>query len=93
MKVTIEVSLYPLTENYEEIVLEFLDNLNELDSIQFTTNGMSTQIYGDVSDIFAVLGEQFEKIQSSGKAVLVMKAGPGTLRYDGKHSRELPDQI
>ncbi len=87
MKATAEISLYPLTEDYESVVLAFLDELEKEESVTFTTNGMSTQIFGESSDLFAMIGALFEKIQSTGKAVLVMKAGPGTLRYEGRHHR------
>lgn len=89
MQATVEISLYPLTEDYEKVVLTFLDDLEKEESVTFTTNGMSTQIFGEASEIFSVLGRQFEKIQETGKAVLVMKAGPGILKYEGRHSRRL----
>ncbi len=89
MKATVEVSLYPLTEDYESVVLQFLDDLEKTESLSFSTNGMSTQIFGEATDIFASLGRQFEAIQESGKAMLIVKAGPGHIRYEGRHSRKL----
>lgn len=89
MKATVEVSLYPLVDDYETVVLAFLDELEKEESLSFSTNGMSTQIFGEVSEIFPALGRQFERIQQSGKAMLVLKAGPGQLRYEGRHSRKL----
>jgi len=89
MKATVEISLYPLTEEYESVVLSFLDELEQNESLSFSTNGMSTQIFGESSDIFAALGRQFEKVQESGKAMIVIKAGPGHLKYSGRHSRRL----
>tara|TARA_R100000027_G_scaffold34164_3_gene25010 strand:+ start:639 stop:908 length:270 start_codon:yes stop_codon:yes gene_type:complete len=89
MQATVEISLYPLSEDYESVVLTFLDDLENEEAITFTTNGMSTQIFGEAQDIFAAVGRQFEKIQATGKAVLVLKAGPGQLRYEGRHSKKL----
>jgi len=87
MQISVETSLYPLTEDYESVVLTFLDELEKEDSITYTTNGMSTQIFGDSSDVFAILGKLFEKIQDTGKAVLVVKAAPGRLSYEGRHNK------
>jgi len=87
MQTSVETSLYPLTEDYETVVLTFLDELEKEDSITYTTNGMSTQIFGDSSDVFAILGKLFEKIQDTGKAVLVVKAAPGRLSYKGRHNK------
>jgi len=87
MQTSVETSLYPLTEDYETVVLTFLDELEKEDSITYTTNGMSTQIFGDSSDVFAILGKLFEKIQDTGKAVLVVKAAPGRLSYEGRHNK------
>ncbi|MBC2601330.1 YkoF family thiamine/hydroxymethylpyrimidine-binding protein [Puniceicoccus vermicola] len=89
MQATVEISLYPLTDDYESVVLAFLDDLEQEESITFSTNGMSTQIFGEAADIFAAVGRQFEKVQETGKAILVLKAGPGKLRYEGRHSRKL----
>ena len=88
MEISAEVSLYPLTESYEEVVLLFLDRLAKHDGIHFETNGMSTQIFGDSQLVFALLEEEFCRIQEEGKALLVIKTGPGTLQYEGKHAKK-----
>ena len=88
MEATVEVSLYPLAEDYESVVLAFLDELEKDESLSFTTNGMSTQIFGEATELFAALGREFEKIQGTGKAMMVIKAGPGHLRYEGRHNRQ-----
>lgn len=86
MDVSAEVSLYPLAESYEESVLLFLDRLSGYEDIHYVTNGMSTQIFGDSKKVFSLLEEEFCQIQKEGKALLVMKVGPGTLKYEGKHA-------
>jgi uncharacterized protein YqgV (UPF0045/DUF77 family) len=87
MEVSVEISLYPLTEDYETVVLTFLDELEKAEAITYSTNGMSTQVFGEASHVFPLIGELFEKIQSTGKAMLVLKAGPGRLEYKGRHHR------
>ncbi|MEM0965200.1 MAG: YkoF family thiamine/hydroxymethylpyrimidine-binding protein [Verrucomicrobiota bacterium] len=88
MESSFEVSLYPLTEDYETSVLTFLDALED-EGLQFSTSGMSTRIVGETGLVMEALGRQFEKIQSHGKATLMIKAGPGRLEYNGRHNREL----
>ncbi|MFP4351732.1 MAG: YkoF family thiamine/hydroxymethylpyrimidine-binding protein [Puniceicoccaceae bacterium] len=89
MKSTFEVSLYALTDDYETVVLTFLDNLEKAGNLSFSTGGMSTRIEGEAAEVFAVLGREFERIQETGKALMVVKAGPGILRYEGRHNRQL----
>jgi uncharacterized protein YqgV (UPF0045/DUF77 family) len=88
VEISAEVSLYPLTESYEESVLLFLDRLGAYDNIRFETNGMSTQIFGDSKAVFHLLEVEYCRIQEEGKALLVMKIGPGTLQYEGKYARK-----
>lgn len=51
MKVTLEITMYPLTDGYKEAVKDFLRRLNRHETIQVITNGVSTQVFGEYDDV------------------------------------------
>lgn len=65
MRISVEMSLYPLDANYAPHIHEFLDQLNAEPGISVKTNAMSTQVYGEfdlvMGTINRALKDQFEK--------------------------------
>ncbi len=51
MKVTLEITMYPLTDGYKEEVKSFLRRLNLHDNIEVVTNGVSTQVFGEYDEV------------------------------------------
>lgn len=81
MKISVEISLYPLRENYEAIILDFIRELNEYEEdIIVETNGMSTQIFGEYDQVMLAIHEPMKKVYEQHQAVLILKMGRGTLR-------------
>ena len=60
MKVAIEISYYPLQEEYETTIINFIDRLNHYDGIGIKTNSMSTQIVGDYDLVMQVLTKEMK---------------------------------
>ena len=80
MKLTAEISLYPLNEDYIPIIRAFIDALNEHGDLDVVTNAMSTQISGDYDRVFAILRQELKTSYNTfGKQVLVCKMIPGDL--------------
>jgi uncharacterized protein YqgV (UPF0045/DUF77 family) len=78
MKITVELSLYPMTSQPINDVLEFIAELeaNGLDAagIEITVNQMSTQLCGELRPVLAVLERALERsFASSAGKVLVAK--------------------
>jgi len=82
MKATFEVSLYPLHDQYKSIVLDFLADLNRYPGLRVETNGMSTQVFGELNELFRIMQELAGKYLEQYHAVLVFKVGKGHLRYE-----------
>ncbi|MEL6135737.1 MAG: hypothetical protein AAFR59_20455, partial [Bacteroidota bacterium] len=82
MDCTVEISMYPLDQQYESIVLDFLKRLHTHDHIQIETNGMSTQVFGDYNKVMEIIQAEMKAILLEGKAIFVMKVAQGTLRYN-----------
>jgi len=83
MQLTAELSLYPLSENYIEIVLSFITELEKEQGLTIRRNAMSTQISGDsklvMNTIERLLMRSFERF---GRQVLTAKFIPGDFDLD-----------
>ncbi|NNM61811.1 MAG: hypothetical protein HKM03_06540 [Steroidobacteraceae bacterium] len=78
MRAAVEISMYPLGEAYVEHILAFIERLNRRGEFLVQTNALSTQIWGDLSRIMAVLAEEFARAAvDSPQLVFVMKVLPG----------------
>ena len=76
MTSTIEISLYPLNNEYPSAVLEFLNQLGTLEA-EITTNGMSTIIIGEYDKLWPGLGRLMEKQFAGMDSIFVLKVAPG----------------
>ena len=81
MTSTIEISLYPLRDDYPSHVLRFLSKLKEMSEVEINTNGMSTIIIGEYAPLWKYLGEMMEEELASGYSLFVMKVAPGRREY------------
>ncbi len=82
MEVTVEVSLYPLRDDYEQVVLDFINSMHHHEGLRIETNGLSTQIFGEYDQVFDALKTEMKELYQKQQAVLVMKMGRGTLTYE-----------
>jgi uncharacterized protein YqgV (UPF0045/DUF77 family) len=74
MLVTAEISLYPLTNDYEAVIIPLLENLQSRSDVRVFTNAMSTYIQGDWSHVMACIQEDFGLVmQQEPKKSLVIK--------------------
>ncbi len=74
MEISVEISLYPLTEKYEKSILDFIERLNNYKQIKVITNAMSTQIFGKYDDVFQILQKEVKiTYKQEGKEIFVMK--------------------
>ena len=77
MRLTAELSLYPLSEDYESIVLAFIETLISEHPISTVTNSMSTQVTGESTAVFSAIALALEASHARfGKQVLVAKFIP-----------------
>lgn len=52
---TVELSFYPLTHDYEQRVIDFIRRLREHPGVRLHTGGMSTLVSGDHNTVFDLL--------------------------------------
>lgn len=73
MPITVELSLYPLSENYVPVIRDFITRLRTYKDLEIVTNATSTQIVGEHAYIFEILSKETAITFSSGHCVFVMK--------------------
>lgn len=78
MEIGIEISLYPLNEDFIPPIEDFIARLNRGGHFKVLTNSMSTQIFGRYEDVLAALNREMRvTFENTAKAVFVMKVlGP-----------------
>ncbi|MCB9197525.1 MAG: hypothetical protein H6600_03640 [Flavobacteriales bacterium] len=80
MKVTLEISKYPLREEYIEPIKDFIDRLNSLPNITVKTNSTSTHVSGDYDEVMQHLQNEIKTSYTKfGKSIFVVKILLGDL--------------
>ncbi|MBV1911358.1 MAG: thiamine-binding protein [Kangiellaceae bacterium] len=74
MKISVELSLYPLDDDFLSIIQDIVKRLNDDSRVNCYTNTMSTQIFGELNDTMTVLTEIIGySFKQYGKQVFVAK--------------------
>jgi len=74
MKISAEISLYPLDSEYLSIIKDIVGRLNQDPRVSCYTNTMSSQIFGEFDDVMNVVKETLAySFDQYGKQVLVAK--------------------
>lgn len=85
MKLTAELSLYPLQDDYIPVIQAFIEDCRQRDDLTLVTNAMSTQVCGEHEQVFAMVSEALAASYARfGKQVLVCKFIPGELDIAGR---------
>lgn len=80
MKLSVEISKYPLHQDYIPFIKDFIDRLNQYPELTVITNTLSTQIFGDYDLVMQMLNNEIKtSYQQFGKAVFVCKFLTGDL--------------
>ena len=80
MDIGVEISLYPLHQDFIPPIQNFIDRLNTDPRLRVVTNSMSTQVFGDYGAVMQTLVRELRStLEGNDKAVFVMKVlGPLT---------------
>jgi len=62
MKISAELSLYPLSANYKTAISEYIASLKKHTALEVRVNALSTEVFGDYDSVM-------QAIQSTTKAV------------------------
>ena len=60
MVCSVEISMYPLKENFKPSIIAFIKNLRKHPFVKVTTNGMSTQVFGEYKGVMNAINTEME---------------------------------
>lgn len=69
MKIGVEISMYPLTKDFEPLILKFIEDL-KINGLRPQTNGMSTQVFGEIDEVFDKIKSAVKTSMVAGKQVV-----------------------
>lgn len=79
MKVTLEISNYPLNEEFESKILDFI-NRCKAHGFKTRVNATSTHVVGDYDEVMAMLQKEVRaSFEKYGKMIFVVKILKGEL--------------
>jgi uncharacterized protein YqgV (UPF0045/DUF77 family) len=82
MRISVDISLYPLTQDYVEPILAFIDQLETNPKLIVKRNSLSTQVFGEYRDVMDMMDSQIEQLFNQiPESVFVLKM-IGTDRAD-----------
>lgn len=74
MQISVEISSYPLADDYIPAIKAFIERVNTIDGLTVVTNTMSTQIFGELELVMNALKEAMEySWKTFGKNIFVCK--------------------
>ena len=74
MRIAVDISLYPLTEDFIPPIDDVIERLNSHESLEVIANPMSTQVSGEYDDVMAAINREIKTtFESSPKAVFAIK--------------------
>ena len=76
MRVAVDISLYPLSENFIPPIKDVIARFNQYSDISVVTNPMSTQLRGEFDDVMDALrkelGTTFEQVPKAVFAIRIL---------------------
>ena len=73
MKISVDISYYPLQPEFVTPILDFIKRLNEYENIEAVTNGMSTQVFGEYFEVMNAITQEIHKSFEIPHSVFVLK--------------------
>jgi len=78
MKISIELSLYPLHPEYKSIIKGFIQRLKDYESVDTVVDGMSTKVFGEYDRVMTILNAEMKRVfDGPDKVVIIMKCFNG----------------
>jgi len=62
VRISVDISLYPLIEGYEKPILAFIDKLEANSKLRVKRNSLSTQLFGEYRDVMDCLDAEIEAV-------------------------------
>ena len=73
MKISVDISYYPLNDEYVTPIQDFISRLNKHTNLVAQTNGMSTQVFGEYDYVMNAITTEIKKSFEIPHSVFVLK--------------------
>ncbi len=73
MNISVDISYYPLKDEFIPSILDFIDRLNKYESLKCKTNGMSTQVFGEYFELMQALTKEIHQSFDIPHSVFILK--------------------
>lgn len=73
MRASVEISYYPLKEEFIPSIQDFIDRLNTYSEIEVETNGMSTQVFGEYNLLMSIITKEMKTAMKLPNSIFVLK--------------------
>lgn len=62
MKISVDISMYPLHEDYCQPIIDFIEAMEQHSEVSIQRNSMSTHIYGEFADVMSAMNHEIEQV-------------------------------
>jgi uncharacterized protein YqgV (UPF0045/DUF77 family) len=74
MKISLDISLYPLHPDYKKDIKKFIKKISKSEVVKVSTNGLSSQLFGEYDDVMTILNKELKKtFNSKEKFTVIIK--------------------
>ncbi len=73
MNTSIEISYYPLKDDFIPHILDFIERLNKHEELNVKTNGMSTKVFGEYFEVMNAITKEIHKSFELPHSVFILK--------------------
>lgn len=73
MKISVDISYYPLSQEHIPPILDFIERLKAHQQLLVRTNGLSSQVFGEYDEVMEVVKQEIRKSFELPNSVFVIK--------------------
>jgi uncharacterized protein YqgV (UPF0045/DUF77 family) len=73
MKISVEISYYPLNTEYLAPIKDFIGRVKANDAVTVNVNGMSTQVFGEYDEVMSTITKEIKQSFELPHSIFVMK--------------------
>jgi uncharacterized protein YqgV (UPF0045/DUF77 family) len=85
MNTSIDISYYPLHDEFIPPIKDFIHRLNQYEELTVKTNGMSTQVFGEYRQVMNAITNEIEKSFELPHSVFILKIINADLQIHGNN--------
>ena len=73
MKISVDISYYPLKDEFIPPILDFIHRMNKYENLTVQTNGMSSQVFGEYFEVMKALTHEIHQSFELPHSVFILK--------------------